>query len=95
MVKTDTIEGTVDQTMVYHYDVANDVLYLRLISEQDTETVSEETPDGLLLLRREADDAPVGLTIINWWKRFGTGALPDSLSQLEAAIEPWTKELAA
>ena len=32
MVKTDTIEGTVDQTMVYHYDVANDVHYLRLIS---------------------------------------------------------------
>jgi len=95
MVKTDTIEGTVDQVMIYHYDVANDVLYLRLISDQDTETVSEETPDGFLLLRREADDTPVGLTIVNWWKRFGTGALPDSLSQLESAIEPWTKKLAA
>jgi len=95
VVKTDTIEGTVDQSMTYHYDMVNDVLYLRLLSEQEAETVSEETPDGFLLLRRVDDDAPVGLTIVNWWKRFGTGPLPDSLSQLESAIEPWTKQFVA
>ena len=95
MVITDTLEGTIDSTLWYHYDVTSDVLYLRLVSERQTQTVGEETDEGFILLRREQDDQPVGLTVVNWWKRFGQGPLPDSLKQLERCIEPWKQRLAA
>lgn len=95
MVITDTLEGTVDQTLWYHYDMANDVLYLRLATDRQTPTVSEETPDGYLLLRRQDNGKAVGLTVVNWWKRFGEGDLPDSIKQLERCIEPWAQKVAA
>ena len=95
MVKTESIEGTGSGTLWYHYDVTNDVLYLRLSAYRDHSTHAEETDDGLLILRADEDESVVGITIIDWWKRFGAGALPDSLRALESAIEPWTRRLAA
>lgn len=95
MGKIDTIEGTVSDVLWYHYDLANDVLYLRLAAHHDTPTYAEETKDGFLMLRAEQDDQIVGMTVINWWKRFGQGALPDSLRNIEQAIEPWARRLAA
>ena len=95
MVKVDTIEGTVDDVLWYHYDLANDVLYLRLAAHRDAPTYAEESDDGFLLVRREDDDDLVGITVVNWWKRFGKGDLPDSIRELELAIEPWAKKLAA
>lgn len=95
MVVTETVEGTIDQALWFHYDVVNDVLYLRLASARDAPTVAEETDDGLLLLRHEQTDEPVGLTVVNWWKRFGQGDLPDSIKQLELCIKPWAKRIAA
>ena len=95
MVKVDTIEGTVGDVLWCHYDLANDVLYLRLTAHRDAKTYAEETADGFLQLRREDDDTVVGLTVVNWWKRYGQGALPDSIRELEQAIEPWAKKLAA
>lgn len=95
MVKIDAIEVTVNDVLWCHYDLAGDVLYLRLASERETPTCAEETDDGFLLLRRQDNDQVVGLTVVNWWKRFGTGALPDSLRELERQIEPWAAKLAA
>lgn len=95
MVKVDTIEGTVDDVLWYHYDLAGDVLYLRLTAHRDAPTYAEESDDGFLLVRREDNDDLVGITVVNWWKRFGKGILPDSLHDLELAIEPWAKKLAA
>ena len=95
MVKVDTIEGTVDEVLWYHYDLANDVLYLRLAAHRETPAYAEESDDGFLILRREDDDQTVGLTVVNWWKRFGRGKLPDSIRKLERAIEPWAKKVAA
>ncbi len=95
MVKTDTLEGTVDGVLWYHYGLANDVLYVRLGEQRDAETYAEETDDGFLLLRREDTDEAVGLTVVNWWQRFGTGHLPDSIRELERSIEPWAKKIAA
>ncbi|MEK6798870.1 MAG: hypothetical protein AABZ12_07900 [Planctomycetota bacterium] len=95
MVKVDTIEGTVDGVLWCHYDVLNDVLYLRLVAERETPTIAEESDDGSLLLRRSDDAKLVGMTVVSWWKRFGRGKLPDSIRALEEAIEPWAKKLAA
>ena len=95
MVKVDTIEGIVDDVLWCHYDITNDVLYLRLVKHRGIPAYSEETDDGLLLVRREDNDEVAGMTIVNWWKRFGTGQLPDSIHALERAIEPWARRLAA
>jgi hypothetical protein len=95
MVKVDVIEGVVDGVLWCHYDVANDVLYLRLAAERESATFAEETPDGYLALIRQDSRQVVGLTVVSWWKRFGTGKLPDSIRQLEQAIDPWARKLAA
>jgi hypothetical protein len=94
-IVTETLEGNIDRTIWYHYDVANDVLYLRLLSERDTPTVAEESDDGLLLLRRKSDDRLVGLTVVNWWERFGKGQRTDSIREIERTIEPRAAEIAA
>jgi hypothetical protein len=95
MVTTETLEGTIDATVSYHFDVADDVLYLRLVSCRDTATLGEETDDGLIELRDEATGSLVGITVVSWWKRFGHGSLPDSLRAIESRIEPWAAKIAA
>jgi hypothetical protein len=95
MVALDTIEGIINDVLWFHYAVSDDVLYLRLNDARDIEALGEETDDGLTLLRDSATDRPVGLTIVNWWKRFGHGDLPDSLTTIERHIEPWGDRIAA
>jgi len=95
MVKVDAIEGVVDDILWLHYDMENDVLYLRLVEDRDAQAYSEETEDGVLLVHREDNDAVAGMTVVNWWKRFGDGALPDSIHMLAEAIGPWAQKLAA
>ncbi len=94
-VKTDTIEGVINDRVWFHYDLNADVLYLRQADARLDNAIGEETPDGLLLLRRESDDRPIGLTIINWWERFGSGELPDSLHQIEVHMQPFAGRFAA
>ena len=95
MVKTDAIEGIVDNLFRFHYDIFADVLYIRLLSEEETPTIGDLTNDGDILLRDEKTDQPVGLTVVSWWKRFGQGALPDSISEIQERIEPLAKKVAA
>jgi len=95
MGTVETLEGVLNQTLWFHYDVTNDVLYLRLMSKRMADTYGEETSDGFILLREVDTDAPAGITIVNWWKRFGHGNLPDSLTEIQRQIEPWGAKLAA
>lgn len=95
MVKVDAIEAVVDARVWCHYDLVNDVLYLQLLKDREAATYSEETADGFLLVRRDDNDDVAGLTVVNWWRRFGSGDVPDSIRQLEQAIEPWARKLAA
>ena len=95
MVITDTIEGVVDGTVWFHYDLTNDVLYLRLASRREAGAIGEETADGFVLLRDEQTNEAIGLTVVNWWKRFGEGRRPDSITGLQRLIEPWARRVAA
>jgi hypothetical protein len=95
MVVTDTLEGIVDGVLWFHYDIGNDVLYIKVASCREKPDVGEETPDGLILLRDAETDRVVGMTVVNWWKRFGEGALPDSIAELQRRIEPWARRVAA
>jgi hypothetical protein len=94
-ITTTTLEGIINATLSYHYDASNDVLYLRLLSHRDTPAIGEETDDGFILLRDQTTDQPIALTVVNWWKRFGDGPLPDSISEIQRRIEPWANKLAA
>jgi uncharacterized protein YuzE len=91
----DTIEGTLPGDLWFHYDVGNDVLYIRIESKRRASTVGEETDDGLVLLREKKGRKPVGITVVNWWKRFGKGSLPDSFTQIQKKIQQLGKRIAA
>jgi hypothetical protein len=95
MVKTDTIEGIVDDRFRFHFDLFADVLYIRLLSAVSTPSVGDLTDEGDILLRDEKTDAVVGLTVVSWWKRFGQGDLPDSIAEIQKHIEPLARKVAA
>lgn len=89
----DTVEGYVDNALWYHYDVGNDVLYLQLVSTRGQETFGEETPDGFILMRTD-DDKIAGMTIVNWWKRFGKGSIERiSFKSLESYVAQSARQL--
>jgi hypothetical protein len=94
MAVIETIEGS-DGPLWFHYDVPNDVLYVRLGAQRDAAACGEETDDGLIMLRSADDDRVIGVTVVNWWKRFGQGSLPDSVRSLVSQIEPWTARVRA
>jgi hypothetical protein len=62
-------------------------------SKRDVEAVGEENDDGVIVLRAAADDSVVGMTVVNWWKRFGQGLVPDSMKLIVARIEPWAGKI--
>ncbi|HMB96659.1 MAG TPA: DUF2283 domain-containing protein [Tepidisphaeraceae bacterium] len=95
MVKTDAIEGIVNDQFRFHYDMFADVLYIRLLSAEETPSIGDLTDEGDILLRDEKTDKPIGITIISWWKRYGQGKLPDSISEIQKQIEPLAKKVAA
>ena len=95
MVVTDALEGVINKTLWFHYDIGNDVLYLRRNDRRDAQAVGEDTPDGMILLRDAETDDTVGLTVVNWWRRFGRGELPDSISELAGHIEPFGQKMPA
>ena len=95
MVRTDAIEGIVNDTLRFHYDLFADVLYLRLVDAEGVPTIGDLTDEGDILLRDEKTDRPVGLTVISWWKRFGSGPLPDSIREIQQRIEPLALKVAA
>jgi hypothetical protein len=95
MVKTDLIGGLIDGVCSFHYDIGSDVLYFRLLSDMRTPAIGNETDDGMIELRQENTDRLIGLTVISWWKRFGTGPLPDSISEIQKHIEPLAKNVTA
>ena len=95
MVTADAIEGIVDAQFRFHYDMQADVLYIRQISSEGVETIGELNDAGDILLREQISDRTVGITVVSWWKRFGEGNFPDSISEIARRIEPLAKRLAA
>jgi hypothetical protein len=95
MAVIETLEGIVGASLRYHYDVADDVLYLRLATHLGADALGEETDDGMILLRDPKTDQTIGLTVVNWWKRFGQGDLPDSINEIQGRIESLAGRLAA
>ena len=97
MVTTDTLEGIINGTISYHYDVTSDVLYLRLLTDMTTPSLGEKkTTRGSLSFARNKPIELIGLTIVSWWKRISAKCtLPDSISQIQRLIEPLATKVAA
>lgn len=93
MAIVDTLAGLIDSSLVFHYDIGNDVLYFTRADSQGAETFGEDAPDGLIVHRHGETDEIVGWTSISWWKRFGDVPLPDSMSELARRIEAWSRTL--
>lgn len=95
MVIAETLEGVVHGCMSFHFDMSNDVLYLRLLDHRESPAIGEDTADDLILFRHEETDAIIGLDVISWWKRFGEGSPPDSLREVERRVEAMARRLIA
>ncbi len=80
-----TLEGTVGTDVWFHYDLANDVLYLSLSGERETPSYSEETTGAGMEVRRIDDDELIGMTIVGWGKRRGL-PMPCDISQIAKAL---------
>ena len=76
--------------LFFHYDMGNDVLYLRRVDHRDRECFGEETDDGVILRDGETDEV-VGWTALDWWKQSGRGALPDSMAEVSRHVEAWAR----
>lgn len=61
----------------------------------NTASIGEENDDGLIELREETTGRLIGITVVSWWKRFGGGSLPDSISEIQRRIEPMVMKVAA
>ena len=86
-IKSNMIEGTIEDTIWFHYDLDNDVLYMRYVSMEGHRAFGEETDEGFTEFYTE-DDRFVGMTIIYFWKQFGKGALADaSHNDIRAKVE--------
>lgn len=94
MVVTDTLEGLIDGRLFFHYDMGNDVLYLRRADHRERECFGEETQRGIMFKDAETDEV-VGWTALDWWKECGEGPLPDSLTVLSDRIDSWAKGMPA
>ncbi len=93
MAVIETIEGIVGRFW-FHYDAEGDVLYVRSKNARSTEAYGEEDDRGVIVLRSMETNRRIGMTIVNWWKRFGKGSIPDSFRKISGRVETTTKSLA-
>lgn len=73
-VEVDTLQGVLDGNIWFHLDLSNDVLYLRDQATRNVALIGEESPEGYTVLRTQ-DGHLAGMTIVNYWRRFGSTAI--------------------
>jgi hypothetical protein len=73
-IEIDTLRGVLGGSVWFHLDLTNDVLYLRNVTTRAERVFGEGTPSGFTLLRTDSGEI-AGMTVINFWSRFGTGRL--------------------
>lgn len=72
-------------------DLTNDVLYIRVDPRRGEPAFGEETPERFSILRTD-DDQFAGLTVVNYWRRFGKGDIRDAtLATLKTRIAECTR----
>ena len=86
------IEGNIEGRLNFHLDADNDVLYLIRPEFVKGPTYGEETPAGFTLLRAE-DGTEAGMTVVNYWRDFGSGRLESAtLQSIRERIQAWASQ---
>ena len=73
----------------YHLDQDNDVLYLAVRGREGVASYGDVDEQECVVRRSIGDESLTGLTILDFWRRFGTGRL------LEVARDEFTRTLAS
>jgi hypothetical protein len=91
-IEIDTLQGTLDDAVWFHLDLSNDVLYFRLQETRQEPVFGEETPEGITLLRTEEGHV-AGMTIVHYWRRFGSGDLSSaSIHAIKERVAAWAQD---
>src|SRR5690349_10670666 len=91
-VEIDTLQGTLGDSVWFHLDLTSDVLYLRNQDMRNDSVFGEENSDGCTVLHTDSGDF-AGMTIVNYWKRFGSGELDKaSIKKVRDRVAVWARE---
>lgn len=86
------IEGTLSNSLWFHYDLENDVLSFCPSELRNQERYGEETDNGFTEFTTETGEF-AGLTIVNYWRRFGQGKPTElSLTALQEQMRLWLEQ---
>jgi hypothetical protein len=69
----ETIAGSIDDGLLFHYDVFADVLYLTVADAAGEESYGEKDERGTHVMCSLRDDRIVGLTLLSFWRLHGQG----------------------
>ena len=90
-VEIDILQGVLGGCVWFHLDLANDVLYLRNQATRNAPVFGEETPDGFTVLRTD-DGEFAGMTIVNYWRRFGSDELDcATIHAVKERVSTWAQ----
>lgn len=88
-VEIDTLQGILGDSIWFHFDLNNDVLYLRDPSTRNEPVFGEENADGFTVLRTD-DGKYAGMTIVGYWGRFGRGDISRaSIHTVKQRVAAW------
>lgn len=90
-IEIDTLQGFLGDSIWFHLDLDNDVLYLREQATRNMPVYGEEDSNGFTVLRTD-DGKFAGMTIVTYWKRFGTGDLGRaSIHTVKERVAEWAR----
>src|SRR5690349_5473812 len=90
-IEIDTLQGVLDGHIWFHLDMTNDVLYLRSKTTRNIPVFGEETPEGFTVLRTDKGQF-AGMTIVNYWRRFGSDDLDTATIQtVKERVSAWAQ----
>ena len=90
-VEIDTLQGSLGDSIWFHFDLNNDVLYLRDQATRNERVFGEENPEGFTVLRTD-DGKLAGMTVVNYWGRFGSGNLGSArIHTVKERVAEWAK----
>lgn len=90
-IDIDALQGTLDNSVWFHMDLNRDVLYLRKQQTRSVPVFGEETAEGFTVLRTD-NGTFAGMTIVNYWGRFGYGDLNHaSIESVKERVADWAQ----
>jgi hypothetical protein len=91
VIEIDTLQGILGDSIWFHFDLSNDVLYLRDKATRKDPAFGEENSEGFTVLHTNNGEF-AGMTIVNYWRRFGSGDLRRaSIHTVKERVAVWAE----